>query len=94
MAERCLVYGYTISLLTQTGTFCSVAVAPFCRVIVDSYGHECVTPHLNDLFRRIGRAIWPDMAIPCDLVRSGAIWCNLARCTSMLSSPAAGEPID
>ena len=40
MAELCLVQGYTIDFLTQEGS--PVAVAPFCRVIVDSYGHECV----------------------------------------------------
>ena len=49
MTELCLVLGYTIHLLTQAGS--PVAVAPFCRVIVDSYGYECVRRGVT----RVGR---------------------------------------
>eukprot|EP00966_Prymnesium_polylepis_P045407 1051576-Prymnesium_polylepis.1 len=51
MAELCLVQGYTIRLLTQTGS--SVAVTPCCHVIVDSYGHECVRRGVTPALRRV-----------------------------------------
>eukprot|EP00966_Prymnesium_polylepis_P286995 6629295-Prymnesium_polylepis.2 len=50
MAELCHSReGYTISLLTQAGSY--VAMAPFCRIIVDRYGHECVRRGVT----RVGR---------------------------------------